>query len=72
MAGTPCTLATTRHWPSPGSGAPAGEASRAGTSVVTGLADAPARGLVPGPAAPAGADGAVRENCGLPPTLGGL
>jgi hypothetical protein len=72
MAGTPCTLATTRHRPSPGSGAPAGDVSRAGTSVVTGLADVPARGLVPGPAALAGPEGAVSENCGLPPTLGGL
>ena len=30
MAGSPLTVSSTRHWPSPGSGFPAGELSRFG------------------------------------------
>ena len=64
MAGTPFTLASTRHCPSPGSGAPAGDESLAGTMGVI------VAGPVLGWAAEPPLVGAVSENCGFPPTFG--
>ena len=65
MAGSPCTVSSTRHWPSPGSGGPANELSRAGMIGWNPLACRCA--ILTG--APFGT---ASENDGLPPTLGGL
>ncbi len=64
-AGSPLTVSSTRHAPSPGSAGPAGELSRAGMIGVN-----PRTGVYLGRSR--AADGTVKENCGLPPTLGGL
>ncbi len=69
MAGTPCTVATTRQMPSPFSGRPAGDASRAGM-----MGSIPARlpwSSWPELRFPTAALGPVRVNDGLPPLLGG-
>ena len=62
MAGSPLTVSSTRHWPSPGSGVPAGELSRFGMIGWKFLVCRYFTGAVLGTAS---------EKDGLPPTLGG-
>ena len=62
MAGWPLTVSSTRHWPSPASGVPAGEVSRCGMMGWKPLTCLYLVGAVLGTA---------REKPGLPPTFGG-
>ena len=66
MAGTPCTVVSTRQTPSPGSGLPANVFSGGGAvKEGTGLP-----GLTEG--LTKGTDGPVSAKDGLPPAFGGL
>ena len=69
MAGSPLTVSTTRHWPSPAIGEPASDFSVAGMSGVKAFLDLVLAGL---PALTASPLGTASENDGLPPFGGGL